>query len=87
MTFLALLAFFLFGLFIPGYVLVKRIQTKNVVLDVFLSLVLGMVLLTLVSYLGGIINTLWLSGIYIAVSGLFFLKDKFYLDFKKINFL
>ncbi len=75
-------------LFIPGFILVRSLSRQSLPLNFFLSIVSGMVLLTLVSYLSGLLKVPWLTFIYVLISlGIFSFK-RYYreLNLKKIKF-
>lgn len=82
---LKFLLFVLLGLFLPGYILVRKISRKDLILSIFLSVSLGFVLLTLVSYLAGWLGLRWLPLLYVALSVVLFITKQYYLDFKKLQ--
>ncbi len=75
--------FLTFFLFLPGYLLVKKIHIKNFFLKIFLSITIGFVLLTMVSYIGGWLGLRWLFLVYVVLSIIFFISKRYYLDFRK----
>src|SRR3990167_9230966 len=80
---LQLIKFILFiplVLFIPGFLLVRSLNMRSLPSNFFLSVISGMVMLTLVAYLGGLLKIPWLTFIYLAAFvGIFILK-KYYLE-------
>lgn len=96
---LQLIKFILFipvVLFIPGFLLVRSLNKQSLTSVFFLSVISGMVMLTLMAYIGGLLKMQWFTFIYVAASvGVFILK-KYYLEVNlkgvkltpdKINFL
>lgn len=81
--FLQLIKFILFVpivLFIPGFLLVRSLNFRSQPSDFFLSVISGMVMLTLTAYIGGLLKMQWFTFIYVAASvGIFILK-KYYLE-------
>lgn len=76
------------ALFIPGFLLVRSLGRQPLPLNFFLSVISGMVMLTLIAYLGGLLKIPWFTWIYLAVSlGIFILK-RYYreLNLKEIKF-
>lgn len=79
---LQLIKFILFipiVLFIPGFLLVKSLNFRSRPSDFFLSVVSGMVMLTLAAYIGGLLKLQWLTYIYVAASVGIFIFKKYYL--------
>lgn len=76
------LLFLILALFIPGFVWVRYLKQINLPTTVFLSFCLGIVNLTLVSYLGGYLHFSYLPGIAVIAALVFFIYQKSY---RKIN--
>lgn len=86
---LKFILFIVFSLFIPGYILIrKEIASEQILPKVFLSISLGFLSLSLVSFLSGILEIKWFVYLYILIMNLLFIFTKAYQDLSlKINTL
>lgn len=82
---LKFLLFVVVALFIPGFVLVKNLRRLSLLNKIFLSICTGFALVTLLSFIGGLLQTFWLVVIYLGVSFLVFTLRKFYREISPTN--
>lgn len=79
------LLFISLSFFVPGYIAVRG-QVKSWLAKIFISLVLGIVLFTLTSYLSANLNMRWVPQVLVVLVFVFFILKKFYRDFSGFNF-
>lgn len=78
LTTVKFLLFVILALFIPGWLMVKGIKDEHFLVKLFLSISLGFVGVTLVSYLGGYLKVPWIIYPYVGLSAFLFLGLKCY---------
>ncbi len=74
--------FLIFALFIPGFVLLGRTKELHILNRAFLSICIGIVGITVLSYLTGYLKIGWIAYLYIAVFLLIFISRRFHHDLK-----
>lgn len=74
------LLFVLLVLFIPGFLLVRFLDKQSQFENIFLSISTGMIILTLVSYLGGFLKMPWLIYLYPVLGVLIFFIKRIYRE-------
>lgn len=78
--------FFLIAIFIPGWVLTSRIKEELALRRLFLAASLGLVGLTLISYLSGYINLSWIIYLYLGLFLAVFFVRRHYRDLRMSDF-
>jgi len=73
--------FTIFGLVVPGYVLIRKKLPERPVLSVFISVCVGVAALTLSAYIGSLLQLDWLIFVFLFICNLVFFYKKYYLDF------
>lgn len=75
---LKFLFFVVLVLFVPGWLIVRTLKNEQLLARLFLSINLGFIGLTLVSYIGGYLKTPWIIYSYIGLSFLLFIVLRCY---------
>lgn len=73
------------GIFIPGYLIIKKTNFDSSIGRIFLAISLGMVMITLFAFVVGYLKMSWLIYMYILTSLGLFIKYKCIDDFKDLR--
>ncbi|RJQ24511.1 hypothetical protein C4577_07665 [Candidatus Parcubacteria bacterium] len=76
-----------FVFLVPGYIFVKKLKQKEKSFNIFVSISLGLVGLTLMSLIGGYLKMFGLIWVYIAVLVVAFIFQKNYKDIQPVLFV